>query len=873
MAYRIGLLIQNETNQRAPAASRIIQATIPGCAVSTLNLHVLVPDYWVAKANTKAKRQIGPRGREQFRIAMEKLAPRYDAFVTYDLALATHVLPARDSKALTSTDVLAGMIIERFEKPILFIADPLQIYGRQFSDEQRAVSGYITAFHCNKLKNHMHGTRDYAKPTKFVIAQSMADLQTLEKLASKSVMTAFDIETSGGYISVVGFALSIPGLAYTPVFVIPLLINLENETSDYWDSDAAFNMACATIGSILANPTPKCAHNGSFDIAHLFRYGWSVNNYILDTMHFFHAVFPTMPKALYSVSSMFVQKYKYWKDDGKEVDDQGKTKWEAPRTADRTYGYWLYNALDCANTLDTAMGLLDFVWGAGAGTRYPEYAAGFGHVGRTYIREFALQFGPALYMSMHGLPVPAERQEALREKLLNEARVKLAELQELVGDPDLNPNSSDQTCELIYDVLRAPILPRKGRTADKRVLQAVGDAHPIFREVIKAITDAKEPANNATKYGNLPLWYQIWLYKIKMGNTTTARAASSKHDFGIGTNMQNVPKSMRLLATAYPGTTLVSSDYSQSDSYFVAFESEDGAMIETVTDDRDTHSVHVEFFFGHKYADVVAGAAKKEPWVVHADIGVRQIIKKVSHGTNYDMGGGTMLLNVRKEAAWAMVCALLSGPNSAKFITYMGLDKTKSAQYYIDNERLWSNAQLEKACDFAQALYYMRYPALKRWKQAAVQGARINHGVITMYGGSSTVMLCDPAKNPRFIPASYGQGGTAGNINNAMLRLYYLADAMWVRGFKMIIQVHDELVCSVPDGRYDLVDRKVKIMEHPCAIKGRTFTIPVEAELTKSWQAKWTVKYEGLGAEKQAGYTAALGANESKVMKSLGLSL
>ena len=1165
MAFRIGLLIPNEQNQRAGAIARIIQASIPGVVVSTLNLHVLVPDYWVAKANTKAKREIGPRGRAQFQAAMERLAGRYDAFVTYDLAFANHVLPERDAKTLNSTDVLGGMIIEAFGKPVLFVKDPFMIYGRPYSDEDRAVAGFMAAFYCNKLKNHMHGITDFTKPTKFVIAQSMADLQMLEKLASKSVMTSFDIETSGGYISVVGFALCVPGLAYTPIFVIPLLINLEGETSDYWDSDVGFEMACATIGNILANPVPKCAHNGSFDISHLFRYGWTINNYILDTMHFFHSIFPTMPKALYSVSSMFVQKYKYWKDDGKEVDDQGKTKWEAPRTADRTYGYWLYNALDCANTLDAALGLLDFAWGTGAGTRYPEFAAGFEHVGKTYIREFALQFGPALYMSMHGLPVTHERQDAMRTKLLNEARVKLAELHELIGDDDFNPNSPEQSCELIYDVLRAPTLPRKGRTADKRVLQAVGDAHPIFRDVIKHITDAKEPANNATKYGNLPLWYQIWLYKIKMGNTTTARAASSKHDFGIGcvrptaealtprgwvplhavcdgdliaqwdagyitfvpctvhwqdfagqlrrykssqidltvtpghrvlwenlrrnqtrvdhadnvrgtsiyipnsgkfegqrqmpayapmlfadfsydqrgwyggfkkerkkqrvrelcakfgleytetemqrrgytrftiknvpadmpynwgpwvlecanlpqlvqeaahwdshargksfvfstasefvahwmqtaahlsgmsatvrtveqpvfsfsdttmysvnvkprnaarverhhwesvdyigkvgcptvpssfwlvrengqisvtgnTNMQNVPKSMRMLAAAYAGTTLVSSDYSQSDSYFVAFESQDEAMIETVTDDRDTHSVHVEFFFGHKYEDVVAGADKKEPWVVHPETGVRQIIKKVSHGTNYDMGGGTMLLNVRKEAAWAMVRALLSGPNSTKFMSYMSLDKTKPAQYYIDNERLWANPQLEKACDFAQALYYMRYPTLKRWKQAAVQGARMQHGVITMYGGSSTVMLCDPARNPRFIPASYGQGGTAGNINNAMLRLYYLADGMWKNGFKMIIQVHDELVCSIPDGAYDLVERKVKIMEHPCTIHGRTFTIPVEAELTKSWQAKWTVKFKGLGAEKETGYTKALEDNENKVLQSLGLT-
>ena len=142
MAFRIGLLIPNEQNQRAGAITRIIQASIPGVVVSTLNLHVLVPDYWVAKANTKAKREIGPRGRAQFQAAMERLAGRYDAFVTYDLAFANHVLPERDAKTLNSTDVLGGMIIEAFGKPVLFVKDPFMIYGRPYSDEDRAVAGY-----------------------------------------------------------------------------------------------------------------------------------------------------------------------------------------------------------------------------------------------------------------------------------------------------------------------------------------------------------------------------------------------------------------------------------------------------------------------------------------------------------------------------------------------------------------------------------------------------------------------------------------------------------------------------------------------------------------------------------------------------------
>jgi hypothetical protein len=393
--------------------------------------------------------------------------------------------------------------------------------------------------------------------------------------------------------------------------------------------------------------------------------------------------------------------------------------------------------------------------------------------------------------------------------------------------------------------------------------------HPIYHDVISSIWAAKEPANNASKYGDLALLGgKYFAYQLKASVTTTSRLSSAAHNLGYGTNAQNMPKSMRVFCHAEPGDYLVSSDYSQSDSYFVAFESQDETMIETVMDDRDTHSVHVEFFFGHKYEDVVQGAKEKAEWVVHPVTGVRQIIKKVSHGTNYDMGGGTMLLNIRRDAAIAMVNALLSSANARNFIAFMGLDKSKPPAFYQGQGALWSDQQLAKACDFSQALYYLRYPKLKRWKVEAVALAHMDFGVVEMFGGSATRMLCKPNLNPRFVPAAYGQGGTAGNINNAMLRLYFLAEDMWAAGFRMNIQIHDELLCSIPKTRLDLVQRKVDIMEAECEVHGRKFKIPVEAELMKTWNPKETVVWKGLGA---LDYHEAIAKKEHNTLAKLGL--
>ena len=872
-AYRLAIIAAGNTDQRAPNLQKLIQAVIPNAHVSILNLRSQIKGYWVPKRGTKASFEIAPEGHANFALAWERIATRegptaYDAFICADIAFAHHTLPADDAKSLTSIDVLSGMIIETHGKPVLFHFDPLLTYGRQYSDEDRAVYGFMSGYHIKKLYNRLIGLPIAEKPTKIIVPKSSADLRACEKLLSRAALIAADIETSGGLISVIGFAAEVEGLPYVPVIVIPTMTNMD-ETCRYWIDDAGLLDALETIGRILQNPVPKAFHNGSYDLTYIFRYGWWVNNFIYDTMHMLHAMWPTMPKSLYIGASMFCGNYRYWKDDGKDIDEQGKKKWQVPTTPARTANYWIYNGLDCANTLELCLSILQ-LWTGNDGGRYPVFAAGYDYVWRNYIREFAIQFGPAFYMSMHGLKVPVERQLALKAKLLRESDTAKDELDILLGDPDFNPNSAPQLANLYYDVLNFPVMKRHGRTTDKRVVQVYADSHPIYDTVVRAIQAVKEPRNNASKYADMEMYGgRLWC-QVKAGNTTTSRLATSKHNRGYGTNQQNVPKSMRIMCVAEDGELLVSSDYGQSDSYFVAFESQDETMIETVLDDRDTHSVHVEFFFGSKYEDVVAGAAASEPWVVDPVFGQRQIIKKVTHGTNYDMGGGTMLMNVRRDAALAMIHALLKSKHSKLFCTFMGKSGTVSA--IAETVASWPMSDLEKACDFAQALYYKRYPRLKEWKKDAVSEAWRNNGVIPMFGGTSTVMLCKPTKNPRFVPAAKGQGGTAGNINNAMLRLYFLAENMWRRGFRMVLQVHDELVVAIPEYALDLVAQKVAIMESSCTIAGRTFVVPVEAELSKSWSAKHTIVYKGLDKTSPADYLAAVLEKEQKLRKQLNLA-
>lgn len=868
MGYHVGIITTGGTDRRADYMKRVVDGALPTAACYSVNLHGMVKDYWVAKKNTKAMREIGPEGPQRFAAYMEKLAPKYHAFICYDIAFAAHVLGEDVVKGMRDTSKLAGMMTEIHGRPVLFVADPLLMYARMNTPEEHAGAAFTATAHVYKLRNKLLNVPSNTRPMKLIIPKTAEDLKACAKLAARARLIGFDIETSGGLISCIGFSCDI-GRDYLPTIVIPLLTNITDTDGMYWTDEQVFNLALDTIAGILDNPVPKAAHNGAYDLTFILRYGWRVTNYVFDTMLMHHSMYPTLPRALYIGCSMYLSDYRYWKDDAKEVGEDGKVKWAAPKTPEGMMKYLTYNGQDCAYTVELCYALLARMQLADF-NRAPHVDVPFDYAWHTYVRKYALEFGPAFYMSMNGLAADPGRQLKLRQKLTAEAKEKLAELRELVGIDNLNPNSPPQLANLLYDELGLKPLPRVGRSSDKRTLTKYADKHPIIKTVVEAIAAAKEPANNASKYGELPLLGgKHFLAMFKAAVTTTSRLSSAKHNLGVGTNLQNVPKSMRVFMHAPPGRILDCADYSQSDTYGVAFESQDSAMMEAITDDRDTHSVHVEFFFGYGYDEVVKGAAAKEAWVVHPITGVRQIIKKVTHGTNYDMGGDTMLTNVRRDAAVAMVKALLGSARAALFMKFMDLDSTLGSEYYIGEAALFSDQQLAKACDFAQRLYYLRYKRLKQWKEEAVREAEMTGGVIAMFGGSYTRMICAPRKNPRFVPAAYGQGFTSGNCNNALLRLYFLAQDMWDDGFDMHLQVHDEIVTSFPPDRFDLVARKKAVMETPCEIRGRTFVVPVESELAYSWDPKNMVVWDGSKTDEE--YLRLIAEKEQKTLGALGM--
>lgn len=100
---------------------------------------------------------------------------------------------------------------------------------------------------------------------------------------------------------------------------------------------------------------------------------------------------------------------------------------------------------------------------------------------------------------------------------------------------------------------------------------------------------------------------------------------------------------MRDFLVADPGCILMDVDYSQSDDVFMGYESNDPNKIEVIESGVDGHAVHGELFFKIPYDEIVAGKRAGDPRIIHPIYGVRQLSKRIVHGTNFQMAAVTLL--------------------------------------------------------------------------------------------------------------------------------------------------------------------------------------------------------------------------------------
>ena len=656
----------------------------------------------------------------------------------------------------------------------------------------------------------------------YTVCHDMSEVKKLRDIAKRSVIIGVDIETTGTTISSIQYCCMFNNKLHT--WVVPFINPLKKDGC-HWEDESYELQVWRYIKEINATDAIKCLQNGSYDSAYFIKYRIPLRNYIADTLHGWHSIWVESPKRIDFIASIALDKYVYWKDEGKVEDKKEDTKGGViPKTKTGLDNYWRYGALDSHNTLLcfrfilAVMQMEKLKWTL-----------------ENYRNEMRQQFGPAFAMSMRGIKCNEKLQAKYAMEMAEASCRAEDELKIAMGDPNFNPRSPIQMKEALYAILQVTPYGRgKQRTStDEKVLTMVKDQNPFINWFVEKVWACKKPANNASKYGSGVTLKGRFMYKMCAGVTETGRYASKSHDFWVGTNIQNLPYIMRPMLEADEGFLLFDIDYSQSDAYFTAFESEDEKFIATMLSDKDTHCLHAEFFFKIAYEKLNSAHKKKEAWCSHNVTGVRSITKRVVYGANYLMGGSTLLLTMSRKPVQAAA-------------EYLG----------IPNPYKIPDKGLIKLCDAFLSKYFQMYPRLKEWlfNEAIPKAVREGNTATCAFNRTRIFFgkLSD-AKTQREFAAYFGQGGTAGNINKALDNMYYGMQQEAVAelthdkakqvalqnlaraGVQLLFQVHDSIIGQVPAGRLDLIPLIQLAMANKVTIHNRTFVVPTEAQVGLAW--------------------------------------
>jgi hypothetical protein len=287
-------------------------------------------------------------------------------------------------------------------------------------------------------------------------------------------------------------------------------------------------------------------------------------------------------------------------------------------------------------------------------------------------------------------------------------------------------------------------------------------------------------------------------------------------------------------------------DYSQSDDVFVAYESQDPDKIDVVVSGKDAHAVNGELFFGKSYDSIVAGKKADDPVIVHPIYGIRQLSKRIVHGTNFQMAALTLYITMGRESVVA----------AAQLLGFADAGS-------------WDQDRLVQLCGKLMAKYRSKYKRLtsKEWYADIARELETTGQMVNAFG-ITRQFLGDPKDNgtQREATAFIGQSDTAGNMNRVM----YEVDWGWMPqkfrdgpnpdwgdqprkmtyesdGFGFHLQVHDNFVAQLNTQHRrwkHSAHNLLHVMERPIIIKGRTVRIKAEAELGLRW-GKGTLPWDG----------------------------
>lgn len=357
------------------------------------------------------------------------------------------------------------------------------------------------------------------------------------------------------------------------------------------------------------------------------------------------------------------------------------------------------------------------------------------------------------------------------------------EIYEMAGG-SFNINSPKQLSSVLFDKLKLPRIKRTktGSSTDTEVLRKLTSVHPLaqrlleFREISKLKSTYVEGMMKLLKSSSSGKIHT----SFNQTGTATGRLSSSQP------NLQNIPirtalgrKIRRVFVPSAGDSLLLSADYSQIELRILAHLSEDKSLILAFKEDLDIHAYTASLIF-----NVSVDKVSRQ---------MRSAAKTVNFGIIYGMGA-----------------------------------------YALSKDLGIKQAQAE---EFIEA-YFQRYPGVRNYLKRQTEKAAKDAFVTTLMKRRRYIpQIQSPDENVRRFAQRMAinapvQGSASDLIKAAMVNIH---SALMKQGHraKMIIQVHDELVFSLPDEELETLSLLVKDkMENVIKLK---VPIKVSIKSGKNW--------------------------------------
>ncbi len=698
---------------------------------------------------------------------------------------------------------------------------------------------WILARDWEKIARRYHGKQRQLPPFVYSICRTIPDCFIARDWLATCRLISVDIETAC-------FPAQITCIGYTGIqpdgrvrsFVIPFYDEYADDGC-FWSDEDDHAHAYSVCRDINESPILKVMQNGNYDSSYFIRDRLGIENYILDTMLMWYALYMELPKSLDFISSILLDSFQYWKDDIKGADQKDEIQGNMEK-------YWRYNALDTYYTLFNCLYLMRLM------NKNPAMQFNY--------RDVWMRNVSALKMSIRGTKADFKRMKEHREALQAEYEKNVARLRYIIADPTFNVNSPAQKVSLLYDVLGAGKRNAKGRRIGPQgkespssgaiAMKAIKTEHPVFKYVINALESAMEPDKqmgnitgreqpDGSVKGGIKFFTDRFRTCYSAAGTTSTRFASKGSNFWDGTNAQNIRDSMRDFITVDPGCIFMDVDYSQSDDVFMGYEANDPNKIEVIESGVDGHAVHGELFFKTPYDSIVKGKKAGDPKIVHPIYGIRQLAKRIVHGTNFQMAAVTLFMTMGRDAVVAAMKLLGQDAES------------------------WTQEQLISGCQMLMNAYRRKYPRFTQkeyYKEIA--DALKTKGALTNAFGITRKFLGDPndSGTQREATGFIGQSDTAGNMNRAMYEIdhgyipAYFRDgenpdrqdtprqmSLDSHGFRFHLQTHDSFTAqlSLDHPRFEeAAHNLLYVMNRPIIINGHTVRVKTEANFSFRWGKK-----------------------------------